>query len=74
MDLIPNQKEKNMFFAGINLSLIAGVIGSFFVGSFFRLTEMSNYSTTNMSLILFDSGLFLLILMIWFRKQIKPIK
>jgi len=65
------QKDTNKFFAGILLATLAGVLGSFFIGSFFILIQILNYSYWTILFIFFDSGLGLLIIMIWMNKRIK---
>jgi len=73
-NLIPSQKEKNIFFAGAMVGLAGGVIGKLFISSLFELIEYSNISPYINLFLLIVSGLVFLGIIIWFGKKIKPVQ
>jgi len=73
-DLIPTQKEKNIFWASASLSVVVGLISGFFSGAFFRIIELLNYDILIILFFFLDAGLFLLIFVIYAVKKIVPVK
>lgn len=72
-DLIPSQKDKNLFWATIITGVPLAIIAGLFAGAFFRLTELLNWGFWTTFFIFIDFGLLLIILMILMKKQIKPV-
>ena len=74
-DLIPMPKEKNIFWSGVTANAIITLFGALFIGSFFYLsTQYFNYGLLPHLLIFFNSGLGLIIIMLYARSKIIPIK
>lgn len=71
--LMPTQKEKNIFFAGVGVGLVTGLIGNLFISACFYLINYYNVPIETMWFLFALSGLVILIIMLLFFKKIKSV-
>jgi len=69
-----SQKDKNLFFAGLASGIVGGVIGNFFVSSFYDVLQISKQDSWVRYAIFFVSGLAFIGVIYWLNKQIKRLR
>lgn len=71
---IPTIKEKNIFWAGIQLNAVVSLIGALFISSFFYIiTRYSDYGFLNMLLLFLNSGIGLFVMILYASKKISRV-
>jgi len=72
---LPTIKDKNIFWSGVGINALTSLIGAFFIGSFFYLSSTYfNYGVLVHLFIFFDSGLLLIIIILYSKKKITKIQ
>ncbi len=75
--LMPNQKEKNIFFAGLGAGMAGGLVGNLLISSFFELANKGGFGnppTKNELCSIFIISLIMFFgIAIWLYKKIKPV-
>lgn len=73
-ELIPTQKDKNIFWMQLMASVPLAIIAGFFTGSFFLLPNIIKDNYMVLLMFYLNMGLFLLVLMAWMKNKIVPVK
>ena len=73
-NLIPTQKDKNLFWSQLIASIPLAIISGLFTGSFFILPNLLKDNVSILLLFYLNLGLLLVILMAWMKGKIVSVR